>query len=256
MKILLGFLDQCDGPLSSIELRAESHDEVMITTPFHWVNILNLSTIDMADKDSLAECRLYVAKNLSPLIKCMCDTSERKLFQSNGDWHGALDAFVRIIGNTIQTEETVQHLICHEELINLLLQSMFFITHRPDILSETFADKDTFSKIAENAECIVRILFRRAGKIVDGRVSYGEGDLSMLKAMASAPIINTSGDSECTIPFVLELTRRLNSGEGTKDPFSGMLFALIENSPFPSLIYKRSLFLIFPDNDSKPPLTI
>jgi hypothetical protein len=42
VKILLGFLDQCDGPLSSIELRAESHDEVMITTPFHWVHILNL----------------------------------------------------------------------------------------------------------------------------------------------------------------------------------------------------------------------
>ena len=226
VQVLLGFLGQCDGPLSSIKFKTNgNNNEPVTSTPFHWVNILNCMTIEMPDKDSLAKCRVHVSKNLSPLIKCMCDTDKRELFQSNSDWHGALDAFVRIVGNVIQTEESLQYLICHEGLIGLLIQSMFFLQYRPDILSESSMDKDAFSKIAENAECIIRNLFQKTGKMVNGGVTYSGDGLTFVKAVASAPIVNSSANSGCAIPFVIELARRLNSGKW--DGLSSVLVAII-----------------------------
>ena len=75
--VLLEFLSMCEGPFDAVELSINPKQRIF--TPSHWVNLLNTMTkIGLGN----GKYNMHIVENIGPLIKCMCNTKQRQLFES------------------------------------------------------------------------------------------------------------------------------------------------------------------------------
>ena len=168
---------------------------------------------------------MQIVNNIGPLIKCMCDTKKRELFESKAQWYGSLDSFVRILGNLMQDADAKSALLKIDGVFDMLLQCIFMKDCRLDIvkgmkqvnndalLKATDSDGNELNKIAENAQTLI-LQTNMEHKGVKGGRSFNKDDGKYFKAMAITPIISSTIDGSCSTALcVHKIAQKLKKNE-------------------------------------------
>ena len=166
---------------------------------------------------------MQIVDNIGPLIKCMCDTKKRELFESKTQWYGSLDSFVRILGNLMQDADAKGALLKIDGVFDMLLQCIFIKDCRLDIVKEMkqtkseqapdFFDGGELNKIAENAQTLI-FQTNHEHRGVKGIRSFTPDDGKYFKAMAITPIISSTANGNfSTAPFVHKIAQKLKKNE-------------------------------------------
>jgi len=216
--VLLDFLSMCEGPLGSVDLSINPNQRII--APCHWVHLLNTMTKMDVGK---GRYNMQIVNNIGPLIKCMCDTKKRELFESKAQWYGSLDSFVRILGNLMQDADAKSALLKIDGVFDMLLQCIFMKDCRLDMVKEmkqvecqldlAFDEGDVLNKIAENAQTLI-LQTNMEHKGVKGGRSFNKDDGKYFKAMAMTPIISSTIDGSCSTALcVHKIAQKLKKNE-------------------------------------------
>lgn len=82
---MIGFLKRCEN---------ESFDNVIaevggdLSSPNRWIDIL----VKASSREPT--CRMQIAENIGPLVKCMCGDTKRLFFNSSMHWGESIHSFV------------------------------------------------------------------------------------------------------------------------------------------------------------------
>ena len=93
---------------------------------------------------NVASCRLQIAQNIGPLVRCFCDDTTRIFFQSKKHWRDGIESFVKLVAIIsvfpIHEEEgivAVDTLLKYDGLLQSIIQWNFWEEeYRPDIVNE------------------------------------------------------------------------------------------------------------------------
>mmetsp|Transcript_10848 Transcript_10848/g.19720 ORF Transcript_10848/g.19720 Transcript_10848/m.19720 type:complete len:715 (+) Transcript_10848:138-2282(+) len=215
IEVVLGLLKRCVNEEFMdvlVDIGGEEGDGGL-AGPSVWVNILLNTTApgNFPDPRKLDECRLQIAESIAPLANCMIDDSKREFYKNNMQWHGCIFYFVALLQNLVLTKETVASLLQYEGLADMLIQSMFWESDRPDIMKEskshgTFVITDNFSKIAFSAGYVVQ-------EIVDVGENgvFNKEEKKHLDFLARTPTISKAYSPDAGTTFAVGLTQLLKS---------------------------------------------
>jgi len=174
-----------------------------LTTPASWVRVLIKAEVQEES------CRLQIAQNIGPLVRCMCNDTKRRFFKSNRQWNEGIYAFAALIHNMIlksvnssdetDVAEIIDTLLNYEGLLSSIVQWGFWNKEcRPDIVKELPTD-DCANIVTVGRDALNRLI-TAAGS--------GEEKRERLEKIGATPIVNKEYDSECTISLVVGLLRQ------------------------------------------------
>ena len=221
--IVLNFLKRCED---------ESFEQVIdsvggdLKTPMHWIEVLAFS-VRRLDFD----CNLQIAENISPLVGCMCNDTERLFFKSNEHWGESIILFTALIYHLLTKQDNVEHveytkiahsLLNHGGLLRSIVQWGFWDEHRPDIAKEIKAED--LAHIASAGVQITQHLLRGAiNNEIEHSFSLTISGKSLIEIIATTPIINNEYDSSCMISCVAGLIRLMKAYVWGKDDLITLL---------------------------------
>lgn len=199
--------------------------------PSIWVNVLLNTTArnHLPSRPQMDLIRMEIAKNIGPLVHCL--TKTRKFFRNEKNWYNSILVFIALLQNLVLTPSTIPILISYQEgtLLEFLIQSIFWETHRPDLVQEskkygTLCYPDMFTQIRRSASEAVQ-------EFADVEIQQVRADSGFymvvsapgkrrLKRMAQTKIVSGSYDPNCKITFNVGLV--------------GLLKEQIASQPMPS----------------------
>jgi len=239
LPVILDFLKRCEDETFDVVLadartsKTSSTSEAVggdLVSPSTWIKVL-------AVEDWEQMFRLEIVQNIGPLVRCMCNDTERLFFKSNKHWREGIAEFVDLIYKIVRTscntddpedkKITSALLLQHEGLLSSIVQWGFWKDHRPDIATELDAihvDMSQYIKDMGRAATIMLIYHYE---------DEDDGD-ERLAAIGSTPIISKEVDPSCTtssctlsyVAFLIHYTRI--EGWGEIDHF-GLLRLLMGN---------------------------
>jgi len=203
---VLNFLKQCED---------ETFDQVMasvggdLVTPSIWIKLL------FRTDELEPNCRLQITKNIGPLVRCMCNDTERLFFKSNKHWRDGILSFAVLIGGMIDTsvgsstdengtdKKLVETLLNYDGLLSSIIQWGYW-DRRSDITTGL-----------SNDDCarVVSIGRQLTGTFITNAMSniISENDRDLLKSIGTTPIISKEYDPKCMVSFVVGLIRELKN---------------------------------------------
>lgn len=131
LSAVLNHLKRCEH--ESLETVATSSKR--LKSPALWIKILAKAV------EHEPSCRLQIAENVGPLVRCMCNDMDRVFFNSENHWKEGIMPFVQLITDLISSnrydEKVVNTLLNHEGLLISIVQWGFWSEeNRPDIANE------------------------------------------------------------------------------------------------------------------------
>ena len=209
LSTILRFLKRCeDDTFVKVMLDVGGGD---MRTPKLWVGVLTNAEVQEPS------CRLHIAQNISPLVRCMCNDTTRLFFKSNEHWVNTIHPFVCLIHNMIlhsadnsdkpEGKEIIDTLLQYEGLLTSIVQWGFWGEEcRPDITNEPF---DCTDIVRLGNATLIRLVLSADTKVEAGR--------ERLEIIGTTPMISKEYDPECTISFVVGLIRQLKIEGWTMD---------------------------------------
>eukprot|EP00571_Detonula_confervacea_P016007 CAMPEP_0172307816 /NCGR_PEP_ID=MMETSP1058-20130122/8591_1 /TAXON_ID=83371 /ORGANISM="Detonula confervacea, Strain CCMP 353" /LENGTH=699 /DNA_ID=CAMNT_0013020091 /DNA_START=114 /DNA_END=2213 /DNA_ORIENTATION=+ len=148
--------------------------EGTIPEPRAWVLLLHdtVQHVKRLGEKRNHECRMQIAQEIAPLVKCMCDDMRRELFRSTKYWHTCIFPFIALIFNLAGTKETQSILIEHDGFLALMVQCIFWSDQRPDILKESQPFMDGLKP--HSLSSIASLAFGVIGYILEGHQQEDE----------------------------------------------------------------------------------
>jgi len=201
LSIVLDFLRRCEEETFQQVLSSVGGD---LKSPSVWIKILA--------KGCYIEpsCKLQIAENIGPLVRCMCNDTERLLFKSNRLWRQGIVGFVNLVSNITQRQEKdgrvieniqiVEALLQHEGLLRSIVQMGFWLEYRPDIVKELKSEGMQIAGIVTASRVLMAMLVNEM---------EGESRPQLLDIIGTTPVINKEYDSTCMISSVAGVVRRL-----------------------------------------------
>ena len=201
LSIVFGFLQRCEH---------ETFDEVIakvggsLDTPNVWICILAKAS------SREPNCRMQIAENIGPLVKCMCGDTKRLFFKSSMHWGKSILPFVGLITDMLLGEDKSET----KKIIDIflrknvgLLRSIVqwgFWDHRPDIVK--ILDGEDRARIVEwgrhTTESLVAM--SKGGK-------GGDVGKKLLQIIATTPIVSRNYDPTCMVSWVEGMIRRMKT---------------------------------------------
>eukprot|EP00984_Skeletonema_dohrnii_P018491 scaffold8652_cov125-Skeletonema_dohrnii-CCMP3373.AAC.1 len=141
-----------------------------------------------------------IAKDARPFIAQMCDDITRKLFKSNDYYHESLILFFDLILKlAASSTDAAEVLLEYDDLLDLIVQCLFWRTHRPDIMQElhsrsSLSDLGVIETRARGIiDCLTWCSFK--GVFVDGKdKNYDDQAKKFFKAIATTPVVSNAFD--------------------------------------------------------------
>ena len=224
LSVMLGFLQRCEDE-TFLQVMAEKSGRRIVSrqrcdlthqslsyvangvggdlgSPSTWIKVL-------AKLASLRpSCMLQILINTRPLIKCMCNDTERLFFGSNKHWGDSILPFVRLISNILLDQPKIEKkdvidafFLQHEGLSRRIVQWGFWDKHRPDI-----------TRVVGQDDCIsITTLGRKMTQWLVSITGIPRGDARSLgaanrvKFIASTPIVSHYYDPNCMTSYVVGL---------------------------------------------------
>ena len=203
-------------------------------SPSTWINILTRSV------HLEPSCRLQIAENIGPLVRCMCNDMTRLFFKSNEHWSLGIVGFVDLVGHVLNVsnpnsvdEKAVNALLKHEGLLTSIVQWGFWgEQNRPDISQDlnsipSIKSMGMEAEIAKLGRSLIRLLLAHAGTLKDEKGNLTGLVKERLQTIGSAPIISKTYDANCMVSYVLSFIRRIKT-DGWRDDtdFSNLQFLI------------------------------
>ena len=228
LNITLDHLGRCNEDFESV-MRGIGGD---LETPIKWLELL----IIIATKSN--EYHSRIIDKIGPLVRCMCDDIEREFFGSKRYWHEAISPFIGIIYKMLEAEcNNFIQLSQYKGLFEMMVQSWFWQSHRPDIVnefntlistpeipvsirSEDFENNDDPSATMTALGMIATLrLIAVARKTDDAK--------KMLGNIGSIPIVSRAYDPNCKVSLTVGLIRYIKKS-GDRAKYFHPLFLLIQ----------------------------
>ena len=193
---VLNFLKRCQDKSFHQVMASVGGD---LVTPSRWIKVLVFYVKSLDDQSRW----LQIAKNIGPLVNCMCKDTERLFFKSNKHWLDGINVFAQLIlhliakkGNKLISEAILQH----DGLLESIIQWGFWDSGRPDIVE--VLGSPICGTIVDMGMSIVGIL-------VDDAASdnVSAKDIDLLKSIGTTLTISKDYDPNCMISFVVGLIR-------------------------------------------------
>ena len=229
LSIAFGFLQRCED---------ETLGEVMVdvggdmSTPTLWIDVLsNASRRE-------PRCRLEIAENIGPLVRCMCNDTERLFFKSNKNWREGIESFVLLIYDIISksvkstdknNKNVVNTLLNHEGLMTSVVQWAFW-GERPDILKELMLvhSPDECDNLIQLGRGVTFELVKDVYQIKAETGSMTTDGKERLQTIGQTPIVCQDYDPNCNTSFVEGLSRLLQTGGGHNNRYLTLLLLVEE----------------------------
>jgi hypothetical protein len=202
IRTVLHLLSRCEDEKFEPVLQETNGD---LALPSVWINLL-LNTIanDNLPANVLLKTRLEIARGMGPLVRCMTNDIQREFFGDPKFWHAAAFYFIALLQNLVLSPETVpvmQQQYDHSRIQHFLIRSMFWQTHRPDIVQEAespqfrrFILPDSLANIQDGAGEALQefcdVEQTEAVKKIGASIHFTEEGKKRLQAIASTPIVN------------------------------------------------------------------
>jgi len=178
-------------------------------SPKFWLRALDISTYEefSLSKESWGNLLIEIARGIGPFLECMCDDIHKQFFRSHVHYHESLGLFFELIrklaGNKREAAEVLLEYDC---LIDVVVQCLFWRTHRPDIMKElTLSDLEA---IEGNARFVIDkfiIAVNGDGKVYDDRAK------TFFKMMATTPIVSNAFDPKNEAIFLSNVATLMKS---------------------------------------------
>jgi hypothetical protein len=135
----------------------------------------------------------------------MCDDITREYFQSNAYYHGSLGLLFQLIKTSIgtyddgnKTSAAAGIILEHDGVFDMVVQCLFWRTHRPDIVREfTLYDRlDRLEDIEDDAKVIIDLFILHHVNVHAGgnHDNYTDRVKDFFKRLATTPIVSISYD--------------------------------------------------------------
>ena len=142
IQLVLDFLIQCENS----EVRCViSNTATPLLDPSRWLNLLVNITIGNAQVSPLDDWEedsenrkivMHIVRDFGPVVKCMCNTPG-EFFKKKKHWYQSAMPFVFLVMNIAGTRDALPILLQYEGLIEFMVQSIYWESHRPDIVEES-----------------------------------------------------------------------------------------------------------------------
>ena len=214
-----------------------------LASPSMWIKVL------LKVHELEPSCTLQIAENIGPLIRCMCNDTERLFFRSNRHWKNGIMSFVQLLSDMISgsmideinnTDENykliadkrvINTLIKHEGLLSSIVQWTFWNDeHRPDIVKVLGAD---------DCEHIVKLGRKTTANIIMDEDNFTEDEngyriatqdgKKRLRSIGTTPMLNKDYDPPtCNTSFIVGFIRLVKEeGSWQRKPNSSIIEHLI-----------------------------
>ena len=168
-------------------------------SPKFWLQALTLCTYP--DFPNSEDIRVQIAREFTPFLDCMCDDITREYFQSNAYYHGSLGLFFHLIKTTIgynndgnKTSASAGIILEHDGVFDMVVQCLFWRTHRPDIVREftLYNRLDRLVDIEADAKLIIDLfMLHYINKYAGGNHdNYTDRVKDFFKRLATTPIVS------------------------------------------------------------------
>ena len=180
-------------------------------------------------------CRLQIAQNIGPLVKCMCADTKRLFFNNKKHWRESIVDFVDLITRMIdrahdqemnhdvndENKMIVDTLLQHEGLLRSIVQWGFWgEEHRPDITKELKIDVSAMI-VEWGSNAITQLMALVRGELVykdgDGSVVLTDKAKKRLDTIGTTPIVSKEYDPSCMISYTAGMIRILKTGGTIND---------------------------------------
>ena len=221
LSVVLDFLNRCED---------ETFDQVLsrvggdLKTPSTWLGILLQASFNDPS------CNLRIVENIGPLVRCMCNDTQRLFFKSSKHWREGIASFAVLVLDMIKVSISreradgtiiVDTLLQYEGLLVSIVQWGFWRDHRPDILKELKAVDDingVGKKLKKKDwDSIFNMSTERTILLLNDAWQRSEDrGIKRLAAIGSAPIINKAYGATSMISFTSALIQRVMTEEWKK----------------------------------------
>ena len=153
---------------------------------------------------------LEIASGIGPALHCMCDDITRTYYNSEKYWFQSVTRILELIDTLTNTRnrDVIETLLGHHDglLLQFLIQSFFWSSHRKDIVQKSNAFKmppSFFEDVEKHAGYIILDIMKEVDEGVEGTgvLSFGERGERRMKELALMPIVN-QGYGSCDQQFV------------------------------------------------------
>jgi len=195
---VLNFLKRCEDETFHQVLRSDRGD---LRTPSTWIEVLLNGAVDVAS------CRMQITDNIGPLVRCMCNDTERLFFQSNKHWNESIVSFVQLIStitlHSIHDKDEIltDKVFKYDGLLTSIVQWGFWgMRDRPDIARDLQSEEISH----------IRMLGRKTTEMIVCSDNYVRDEMgiltekgrSVLDIVATTPIVSKEFDPTCMVSFV------------------------------------------------------
>jgi len=200
---VLNFLKRCEH---------ETFDQVMtsvggdLVRPVTWIELL----FRVVTSDS--SYALQITENIGPLVRCMCNDTERLFFKSTAHWRQGIATFTGLIHNIITSNPGNNHIVQvlleqHEGLLTSIIQWGYWSDeYRPDIIQ--VLDVNNCAYIVDLGRNITKQLLRDAFQMKAGNGELTEEGTSLLKVIGTTPIVNKEYNPACIVSYTAGVIRQ------------------------------------------------
>ena len=149
LSVILGFLKLCE--YERFNAVVNTNNTLNIQTPLNWIRVL-IGAVKHEPSSSM-----LIAKNIGPLVRCICNDTERLFFKSNKHWREGICEFVELVSDMISKSigssdtRVVNTLLQHEGLLTSIVQWGYWKGEHHSIIklgrettTKLILDKDNF----------------------------------------------------------------------------------------------------------------
>ena len=213
--VLLMFLGRiCDVSFSKLkqEIGGDVQDWL------YWLAIL----IHLSQSEAVS---VMVTPRIGPLVKAM---SKREFFRDKREaWHGTVNC-VELINNLMNSDRNKAVLAGYTQLLDFLVQSMFWTTYRPDIIKDIAAHEKRGSSQPGTLAKIHLVAIRSLYLLCQHSDPFTKDGKSRLERIGTTSVVCQRHDKKNQLPFatgLLELIK--NRKQDDRDVLFSILFELI-----------------------------
>jgi len=209
LSAVLDLLKKCEDETFHQVLSTLNGD---LISPVMWINVLSRVT------EFEPSISLQIAKNISPLVRCFCNDTERLFFKSNKHWREGIKPFVQLVStlicnsiDSINTDkkidkEIVNTVLQYEGLLQSIIQWGFWKDQRPDIVKIlSVEDCDLITKLGLGT--IIVLVVNEDNFTKDEADELTQDSKKRLRSIGTSPIVSKDYDPNRTTSFVVGFIR-------------------------------------------------
>jgi len=152
------------------------------------------------NKENCEKLCVEIAGGIRPLVACMCDDITREFFKSNAYYHESLSLFFDLIRRLAgYSSKAAEVLLEYDSLICLVVQCLFWRTHRPDIMEELTSHhtSSALEAIEKAGRYVIDCFTLCSMKELDDKCKvYDDRAKTYFKVMATTPIVSNAFDPD------------------------------------------------------------